>query len=117
MIKFPEALLNQLKKTANFDDSAFLEAHQANRLITSLRLNPFKKVGLDFDLNDPVAWNNEGFYLNERPYFTHDPLFHAGAYYVQEAGSMFLEQALTQSLDLQGDLKVLDLCAAPGGKS
>ena len=52
-----------------------------------------------------------------RPSFTFDPLFHAGCYYVQEASSMFLEQALKQTVDLSQPLKVLDLCAAPGGKS
>ena len=53
----------------------------------------------------------------QRPSFTFDPLFHAGTYYVQEASSMFLEQALKQSVDLSQPLRVLDLCAAPGGKS
>ncbi|GAB3814418.1 hypothetical protein GCM10028895_07510 [Pontibacter rugosus] len=50
-------------------------------------------------------------------FFTLDPLLHAGAYYVQEASSMFLEQALKQSIDLDESLHVLDLCGAPGGKS
>src|SRR4030095_5372686 len=58
-----------------------------------------------------------GYYLPERPVFTLDPLFHAGVYYVQEASSMFLEQALKQSVDLSQPIKILDLCAAPGGKS
>ena len=61
-----------------------------------------------------VPWCSTGYYLDERPDFTLDPLFHAGAYYVQEASSMFVEQALKQC----GAPKlVLDLCAAPGGKS
>src|SRR5436190_11131836 len=64
-----------------------------------------------------VPWSSSGFYLNERPIFTLDPMFHAGAYYVQEASSMFLEQALKQTVDLSQPVKVLDLCAAPGGKS
>ena len=72
---------------------------------------------LNRSLLEKVPWSREGCYLNERPSFTLDPLFHAGAYYVQEASSMFLEQALEQSVDLFADLKVLDLCAAPGGKS
>ena len=50
----------------------------------------------------------------ERPSFTADPLFHAGAYYVQEASSMFLEQAFRQCLDIAQPLLVLDPCAAPG---
>ena len=61
-----------------------------------------------------VPWCSHGYYLTERPDFTLDPCFHAGAYYVQEASSMFVEQALKQC----GEPKVvLDLCAAPGGKS
>ena len=48
---------------------------------------------------------------------TLDPLLHAGAYYVQEASSMFVEQAITQVADLSQPLRVLDLCGAPGGKS
>jgi len=65
----------------------------------------------------PVPWSHYGYYLNKRPSFTFDPLFHAGCYYVQEASSMFLEQALRQTTELTGPLKVLDLCAAPGGKT
>jgi NOL1/NOP2/fmu family ribosome biogenesis protein len=64
-----------------------------------------------------VSWSQYGYYIRERPSFTFDPLFHAGLYYVQEASSMFLEQALKQTVDLSQPLKVLDLCAAPGGKS
>jgi 16S rRNA C967 or C1407 C5-methylase (RsmB/RsmF family)/NOL1/NOP2/fmu family ribosome biogenesis protein len=64
-----------------------------------------------------VPWTNTGYYLPERPQFTLDPRLHAGAYYVQEASSMFLEQALRQTVDLSQDLRALDLCGAPGGKS
>lgn len=65
----------------------------------------------------PIPWHPQGFYLSERPFFTLDPTFHAGAYYVQEASSMFLYEALRQTVDLSKPLKMLDLCAAPGGKS
>ena len=68
-----------------------------------------------------IPWCATGYYLPERPYFTGDPLFHAGAYYVQEASSMFLEQAvltlLAQPDFPQKGIVALDLCAAPGGKS
>ena len=70
-----------------------------------------------FTIHQPVPWTQFGFYLAQRPSFTFDPLFHAGCYYVQEASSMFLEQALKQLVNLSKPLKVLDLCAAPGGKS
>lgn len=66
---------------------------------------------------EPVPWHPRGFYLSERPVFTLDPAFHAGAYYVQEASSMFLHEALRQTTDFSQPLKVLDLCAAPGGKT
>ena len=62
-----------------------------------------------------VKWCEHGRYLSERPKFTYDPAFHAGAYYVQEASSMFVWQALTQLVEQ--DALVLDMCAAPGGKS
>lgn len=64
----------------------------------------------------PVPWCAWGEYLSERPVFTLDPLFHAGAYYVQEAGSMFLHHVMQQILP-QHEVRILDLCAAPGGKS
>lgn len=62
-----------------------------------------------------VPWCPNAVYLPERPLFTADPLFHAGAYYVQEASSMFLREVVTQFF--RGAETVLDLCAAPGGKS
>lgn len=81
----------------------------------SIRLNHRKLA------NQPnlpaVPWTASGYYLPERPLFTLDPRLHAGAYYVQEASSMFLEQALRQTTDLSQSLHVLDLCGAPGGKS
>ncbi len=81
---------------------------------TSVRLHPRRTHALA--LGNPVPWNQDAYYLSERPSFTYDPLFHAGAYYPQEAGSMYLRQAL-EVLDLPKDPVFLDLSAAPGGKS
>ncbi len=117
MVKLPQQLLNSLSKLAHFNAEAFVEAHKEENKITSIRLNPFKKVDLDFETNDKIGWCADGYYINERPSFTHDPLFHAGCYYVQEPGSMFIELALKQTVDLTQAVKVLDACAAPGGKS
>lgn len=64
-----------------------------------------------------VPWCSQGFYLKQRPTFTIDPLLHAGAYYVQEASSMFVEQAYKRILAESEPQTLLDLCAAPGGKS
>lgn len=83
--------------------------------VTSIRLNDKKDV-LDFPCDiDEVPWHIDGYYLAERIPFTLDPLFHAGAYYVQEASSMFIQQVLDQYVPQESI--VLDLCAAPGGKS
>lgn len=81
----------------------------------SIRINPDKACGVD--ILHTIPWTAYGTYLADRPVFTLDPRFHAGAYYVQEPSSMFLEQALRQHTDLSRPLNVLDLCAAPGGKS
>lgn len=81
---------------------------------TSIRLNSAKPGGPD---GAPVPWCRTGRYLAERPVFTLDPLLHAGAYYVQEASSMLLEQAFLATGLLEHDIVALDLCAAPGGKS
>lgn len=79
----------------------------------SIRLNRDKYAAiLDYE---PVPWATNGYYLPERPQFTFDPLLHSGCYYVQEASSMFVEQAVRQHLN--GARVALDLCAAPGGKS
>lgn len=80
----------------------------------SIRLNAAKPGGPD---GERIPWCLTGRYLPERPLFTLDPLLHAGAYYVQEASSMFLEQALRASGLLDQPILALDLCAAPGGKS
>ena len=86
---------------------------------TSIRVNP--RIAIDhgpwtMDHSDSqVPWCSEGYYLNDRPQFTFDPLLHAGCYYVQEASSMFVTHVLRQSGDCPQS--ALDLCAAPGGKS
>lgn len=81
----------------------------------SVRLNPIKSHDGLFANAEQVPWCTHGRYLESRPAFTADPLLHAGCYYVQEAASMFVEQAF-KTID-ETPTRVLDLCAAPGGKS
>jgi 16S rRNA C967 or C1407 C5-methylase (RsmB/RsmF family)/NOL1/NOP2/fmu family ribosome biogenesis protein len=114
----PPSLLNSLEHAPGFDRDAFEAVHEAGPQVTSIRINPVKcKIENVKFKTSAVPWSAYGYYLAQRPSFTLDPLLHAGCYYVQEASSMFLEQALRQTVDLSEALKVLDLCAAPGGKS
>ena len=85
----------------------------------SIRLNPRKGKTLSIENLDVDAcpWCPDAYYLHERPAFTFDPLLHAGAYYVQEASSMYVSQLLRHHFPVSGPSAALDLCAAPGGKS
>ena len=87
---------------------------------TSVRLNLSKGVTEsepDFR-GKPIGWCEGGLYLDERPRFTFDPKLHQGCYYVQEASSMFHAHIVRQLTSaLSAPLRVLDSCAAPGGKT
>lgn len=114
---FPAHFIESLQNSPGFDADSFIKAHQNNFAPTSIRVNPYKKI--DIVNGRPVLWCKDGFYLNERPSFTFDPLFHAGCYYVQEASSMFIDTIIRLIKHEKNDetLNLLDLCAAPGGKS
>ena len=126
-MKVPPSLISTLIGTTGFDEAAFEKVHHSGEQNTSIRFNNRKPVDISNIFSDgnnneavvisPVLWNSNGRYLSTRPSFTADPLIHGGAYYVQEASSMFLEEALSQSINLSDPIRVLDLCAAPGGKS
>ena len=86
----------------------------------SVRANPFKSGRIPEGRK--VAWSEHGRILPERPQFTLDPHFHGGAYYVQDSSSMFVGHvfrtlAARMSLPQDRPVRVLDLCAAPGGKT
>ncbi|RCR71311.1 RsmB/NOP family class I SAM-dependent RNA methyltransferase [Larkinella punicea] len=114
-IPLPAQFRHQMAQQLGADYAAFLASLQQSPPI-SIRVNPQKMALPTADL-EPVLWCSEGFYLPERPVFTLDPLFQAGAFYVQEASSMLVAEALRQTARLKRPLRVLDLCAAPGGKS
>jgi 16S rRNA C967 or C1407 C5-methylase (RsmB/RsmF family)/NOL1/NOP2/fmu family ribosome biogenesis protein len=117
--QLPDAFLNSLEGVKGFEKESFIKVHDSGEQVTSIRINPLKISGNDFSFEraEKIPWTKFGYYLNKRPSFTFDPLFHAGCYYVQEASSMFLEEALQQTVDLSQPIKVLDTCASPGGKS
>jgi 16S rRNA C967 or C1407 C5-methylase (RsmB/RsmF family)/NOL1/NOP2/fmu family ribosome biogenesis protein len=124
----PDIFLDSLKKNPGFDREAFVRVH-AGKPATGIRLNPLKcpaseislKEGssslFSFPLGAKIPWSTMGYFLADRPSFTLDPLMHAGVYYVQDPSSMFLEQALRCTAPGHKPLRVLDLCASPGGKS
>lgn len=97
-----------------------LESGLAQEAPVSVRLNPFK-IHDTLDGCDQVPWCELGYWLTDRPAFTFDPLLHAGLYYVQEASSMFITEAVRQcigrSIISNEPLLAADICAAPGGKS
>jgi 16S rRNA C967 or C1407 C5-methylase (RsmB/RsmF family)/NOL1/NOP2/fmu family ribosome biogenesis protein len=114
MTLFPPGFKIRMQQTLGDEWDAFEKAH-AEPSPVSIRINPSKHPEVKGAASIP--WSTSGFYLDERPVFTLDPLFHAGCYYVQEASSMFLEQAIRQHVLPAKKLRILDLCAAPGGKS
>lgn len=112
-LTLPEPFLARTEPLLGDATAAFLQAMNDTPPV-SVRWNPYKTAGAPDGA--PVPWNRYGRYLTERPSFTTDPLFHAGAYYVQEASSMFVEHLVRSAAEPEG-ARILDLCAAPGGKA
>ena len=122
-MKLPVSFVEEMKAILGDEYHTFESAlHEAPPV--SLRLNGGVKIPAEgycppfanLYAGD-VAWCKSGKYLSARPSFTLDPLFHAGSCYVQEAASMFLERC-AETVALSGDVdRLLDLCAAPGGKA
>lgn len=114
-LDLPTDFKKQMQEILSDQFPAFQEALKQDTP-TSIRVHPH----FDFlppNISKKVPWCEKGFLLKERPVFTLDPLFHAGLYYVQEASSMFVQEAVRQCVDVSKPLKILDLCAAPGGKT
>jgi 16S rRNA C967 or C1407 C5-methylase (RsmB/RsmF family) len=124
----PQAFINNMKgilgeEYQQFESSLYEVPPVSIRLNSDVKLPAInKEITSDTQfsiLNSQfsIPWCRQGLYLSERPSFTLDPLFHAGSYYVQEAASMFVEQCMN-TVKQYGDIDyILDLCAAPGGKS
>ena len=113
----PEEFKTMMQSLLKDEAEDFLRAMEKPP-VTSVRLNK-RKPGAKFDGAKPVKWCKSGLYLSERPQFILDPLLHAGAYYVQDASSMIHEhigEMIAAELSPK-KIDVLDLCAAPGGKT
>ncbi len=112
--QLPEAFESQMLALLGPEEFALFKEGLALPSQTSIRLNQRKFVALPY-AKRAIPWAKDAYFLEERPSFTMDPTFHAGAYYVQEASSMFISHVL-ESQKIQKGM-YLDLAAAPGGKS
>ena len=109
----PQAFIERTRQLLGEDIYPQFEEALATETPVSIRPNRTKcQLPVEGEL---IPWATSGIYLKNRPTFTFDPLFHAGCYYVQEASSMFVERALQEYV--KEPVVMLDLCAAPGGKS
>lgn len=118
---FPEEFVKYTEEVLGNETSSLLSALDGEPPV-SVRMNPYKTDSPPVSVagaavEGVVRWCRYGRYLAERPSFTFDPLFHAGQYYVQEASSMFVGHILESVTDGREGIRILDLCAAPGGKT
>lgn len=118
-MRLPEQFVARMQRELGTAEADALCAALETEPSTSVRLNPAKMAEQKWG-GRGVAWSEYGYQLDERPAFTLDPDFHAGAYYVQEASSQFAGYIISEAVggaDACKGLRVLDMCAAPGGKS
>ena len=112
-MNLPQAFIERTRQLLGDDIYPAFQEALANEVPVSIRPNRMK---CDKSVEgEAIPWATSGMYLKNRPTFTFDPLFHAGCYYVQEASSMFVERVLREYV--KEPVVMLDLCAAPGGKS
>lgn len=115
-MKFPDKLRSHLNTL--FTDSMVNELEQSGDLapVYSIRHNP-RKPKAQIPTLSRIAWADDAWYVERSKPFSYDPAWHAGAYYVQESSSIFLEYVCKQLFKDSGPLRILDVCASPGGKS
>ena len=112
-MNLPQAFIERTRQLLGETQYPLFEEALQTEVPVSIRPNQAKcDKAVD---GEPIPWASSGVYLKNRPTFTFDPLFHAGCYYVQEASSMFVEKVLREYV--KEPVAMLDLCAAPGGKS
>ncbi|HEX2974910.1 MAG TPA: rRNA cytosine-C5-methyltransferase [Bacteroidales bacterium] len=111
----PEKFISRIRDQQYVDPGSLLVALEQPSPV-SIRINSGKWGMVPAD-SSVVPWCETGYYLQSRPSFTLDPLFHSGCYYPREASGMFLGEVFRQTVKKRDNLWALDLCGAPGGKS
>lgn len=118
-MKLPEEFKQRMKALLGSDYDLFIDSFEDNEAVRALRVNTLKMTAENFEKSSnlsltPLSFADNGYIFTEEKIGGH-PLHHAGAFYVQDPGAMCTVAAISHIL--REDMKVLDLCAAPGGKS
>lgn len=117
MMELPVAFCERMERMLGAEYEAFYRSYEQPRT-HGLRLNTRKVSEYEFVKQLPFAtekipWANGGYYYTEEARPGKHPYHEAGLYYIQEPSAM----AVAELLDPKPGEKILDLCAAPGGKS
>ena len=113
----PKEFQERMKKMLGDEYDDFLQGYEKPRF-HALRRNPLKIEKQDFlkkipfDLK-PVPWTEHGYYYEKTDQPGKHPFHEAGIYYIQEPSAM----SVVEYLEVKPGEQVLDLCAAPGGKT
>lgn len=115
----PTGFLEEMRLMLGPDEAESLSRALEEEPTVAVRLNPAKLCGLPEELaGEPVEWHGMSRRLDTRPSFTLMPQLHAGAFYVQDPSSMIISHVVSAlAAELPGPLRMLDACAAPGGKT
>ncbi len=115
MNSLPKAFIDRMAEQLGSELPAFLRTYE-EPWQRGIRLNPMKPVDaahLPEGMLEPVPWEPTGFYLTQASKAGADILHEAGAWYLQEPSAMIPAAVL----NAQPGERILDLCAAPGGKT
>ncbi len=116
-IELPQSYLENMKQLLGSEFDAYLDSFQDSKIsglrVNTLKADPKEFAGMFGPQLEPVLWTTNGFYYDGEERLSKDPCYFAGLYYLQEPSAM----APAQILPVEPGDRVLDLCAAPGGKS